>query len=59
MKTYNSKGGFYKFTDYRINEKYALPFGKVFDDRTILDEMMYKQDVFGVYVDVFPLDGGC
>ena len=57
MAIYNSKGGFYKFIDYRINNKYALPFGKVYDDRTVLDEMMYKQDVFGVYVDVFPLDG--
>ena len=42
MDIYNSKGGYYKFIDHKINNKYALPFGKVYDDRTILDEMMYK-----------------
>ena len=39
------------------NPDYRLPFAKVHDTRTIVRELRYKQDVFGVYMDVFPLDG--
>lgn len=39
------------------NEKYGFSFAKVHDLRTIVNETQYHQDVFGVYIDVFPIDG--
>jgi len=57
MDLYNRSNTKYKFVDFKIDSTYRLPFGKVYDTRTVMDEMMYKKDVFGVYVDVFPLDG--
>ncbi len=42
--------------DFRHDKTYRLPFGKVHDVRTVMDEELYENE-YGVYVDVFPLDG--
>lgn len=47
----------YRVIDHSNMPSYGLPFAKVHDTRTIMHETMYKQEEFGVYVDVFPLDG--
>jgi len=40
------------------NDKhYGFSFAKVHDTRTIINETQYKKDKFGVYIDVFPIDG--
>lgn len=38
------------------NVDYYLPFAKVYDRRTIMNECTEAKVVFGVYVDVFPID---
>ena len=38
------------------NDKYYLPFGKVYDSRTYLQEHIKNSIPIGVYVDIFPLD---
>ena len=37
--------------------RYHVPFAKVYRKGTIVNEFFYNQSVFGVYVDIFPLDG--
>jgi lipopolysaccharide cholinephosphotransferase len=40
------------------NERcYHVPFAKVYRKGTVVKEYFYKPSVFGVYVDIFPLDG--
>ena len=39
------------------NKKYGFPFAKVHDTRTFVDELQYAKDHFGVYIDIFPIDG--
>lgn len=56
-ETFNTNTGHYKFIDYLNTPTYSIPFGKVHDTRTHINEGMYKEDCFGVYIDVFPLDG--
>uniref|UniRef100_A0AB33JGY5 Phosphorylcholine transferase LicD n=1 Tax=Prevotella sp. GTC17260 TaxID=3236796 RepID=A0AB33JGY5_9BACT len=36
---------------------YGLPFAKVYDSRTSMNEYLYRQENYGVYIDVFPIDG--
>lgn len=57
LEKYNNRNSSYKVISHEIDGTYSLPFGKVHDTRTVMNETMYKQDCFGVYVDVFPLDG--
>lgn len=54
-----------KFHDYlkvcshKHTEKYIYPFAKIIDTRTILREITLKTGYgeFGVYIDIFPMDG--
>ena len=39
------------------DDHYGFSYAKVHDTRTIMNETQYKQDHFGVYIDVFPIDG--
>lgn len=38
------------------NADYSLPFAKVYDIRTIMNEFAETKTVYGVYIDVFPVD---
>ena len=55
LSLYNKKDSAYKAVAFELDENYKLPFAKVNDTRTVMWETMYDQDVFGVYIDVFPL----
>ncbi|MCR5077910.1 MAG: LicD family protein [Prevotella sp.] len=61
IRSYNSrKGGYekaYKVISPITDGDYGLPFAKVYDQRTGMDEFLYRQEDFGVYIDVFPIDG--
>lgn len=57
IQLYNKRNSNYQMVAMETNDKYMLPFGKVEDTRTMMTETMYKQDDFGIYIDVFPLDG--
>lgn len=57
LKTYNSEKGENEVVSHESNRKYHVPFAKVFRKGTIVNEFFYKQSVFGVYVDIFPIDG--
>lgn len=57
VKTFNHPDNYYQVVNLDTNSDYAYPFAKVFDRRTILNELHYPGDTFGVYIDVFPADG--
>ena len=46
----------FRTIDFEHDKTYRLPFGKVHDVRTVMDEELYENE-YGVYIDVFPLDG--
>jgi lipopolysaccharide cholinephosphotransferase len=47
----------YQVVEFRKTKGYALPFAKVSNENTVMNEYLYDKDVFGVYIDVFPIDG--
>lgn len=57
IEMYNQKQSPYRIVCHENTEDYDLPFGKVHDSRTVMNETLYKDnDNYGVYIDVFPLD---
>lgn len=58
VSSFNKADSNWQVIDHCQNPDYLLPFAKVHDLRTILYETRYKGGgVFGVNIDVFPLDG--
>lgn len=57
LSLFNKKNENYKVMEHRIDKNYKLPFAKVYDTNTIINEYLYIKDNFGVYIDVFPIDG--
>ena len=54
VSSYVSK--LYRVTDLSVNPDYCLPFAKVEDIQTVMDEYVEGTPFFGVYIDVFPVD---
>ena len=57
IATFNTPNGKYNVVTHEQERRYHVPFAKVYRKGTIVNEFFYKQSVFGVYVDIFPLDG--
>ena len=57
ISMFNKPENDYQVIDMSNNKKYGLPFAKVHDTRTFVDELQYTKDQFGVYIDIFPIDG--
>ena len=57
VKSFNKPLNYFQVVDLTTNPDYAYPFAKVYDNRTILKELHYPGDTFGVNIDVFPADG--
>lgn len=57
IQSYNNRESYNKVIDFSIDNSYGVSFAKVYDDRTWLNEFKYKKEKFGVYIDVFPIDG--
>ena len=57
VKTFNQSKNYYQVVNLDTNLDYAYPFAKVYDNRTVLKELHYPGDAFGVYIDIFPADG--
>lgn len=60
-KDYECLCGIFRSSDYALidsNTKgYPYPFAKIFCKNTIIKEPITSRSLFGVYVDIFPLDG--
>lgn len=57
VKTFNQPDNYYQVVNLDTNPDYEYAFAKVYDNRTILRELHYPGDTFGVNIDVFPADG--
>ena len=57
VKTFNKPENYYQVTNISNDTDYALAFAKVYDNRTIIKQLQYPSDKFGVFIDVFPADG--
>lgn len=57
VKTFNQPDNYYQVVNLDTNPDYAYAFAKVYDNRTVLKELHYPGDTFGVYIDILPADG--
>ena len=57
VKTYNQRNSDKRVIDRSVNSDYNVPFAKVYDARTWLDEYKYSHQDYGIYIDIFPIDG--
>ncbi len=57
MKSFNQEYDYTKVLEMSISKKYGIPFAKAYDNRTWIDELHYKPEDYGVFVDIFPIDG--
>ena len=57
LKLYNCENSTNCVVSHELDKKYRVAFAKVYRKGTLVKEFHFKQDVFGVYIDIFPLDG--
>ena len=58
LELYSKKeGARYEVVTHEKDKNYHVPFAKIYLKGTLVSEYFYKQSVFGVYIDIFPLDG--
>lgn len=57
VKQFNNEYKHSRVLELSISKDYGIPFAKVFDNRTWVNELHYKHEDYGVFVDVFPIDG--
>lgn len=57
IKLYNNKISNYRVIDSSIDKNYLISYAKVYDERTWLNEIKYKDDKLGIFIDIFPIDG--
>ena len=54
VQSYNNP--IYRIADLSVNPDYGLPFAKVEDIQTVIEENVEGDSVYGVNIDVFPVD---
>lgn len=57
LDEYNQASPLYKALSSDNDKRYRVAFAKVHHPGTIVREFHFKPDIFGVYIDIFPLDG--
>ena len=57
LQEYNSTSECNIAVSQEVTPGYRVAFAKVYRKGTIVREFHFKPDVFGVYIDIFPLDG--
>ena len=57
VRSFNHPENYYQVVNMDINPAYEYDFAKVYDNRTIFNELHYRGTTFGVHIDVFPADG--
>lgn len=57
ISLFNKPDNYYQVIDLSNNNKYGFPYAKVHDTRTFVHELQYAKDQFGVFIDIFPIDG--
>lgn len=57
LAEYNQSSPLYRVVSHKNDKRYRVAFAKVHHPGTIVQEFHFKPDIFGVYIDIFPLDG--
>lgn len=57
VSSFNQRRSHSRVIDTSLDRNYGISFAKVYDDRTWLNEFKYRRENYGVYVDVFPVEG--
>lgn len=57
VHSFNQRNSHARVIELSINKNYGIPFAKVYDNRTWVNELHYKHEEYGVFVDIFPIDG--
>ena len=57
IELYNKEQDCNRVVSPEIDKRYRTAFAKVYRKGTVVREFHFKPDVFGVYIDIFPLDG--
>lgn len=57
INMFNQPGNYYQVIDMSNDKQYGFPYAKIHDTRTFVDELQYKKEHFGVFIDIFPIDG--
>lgn len=57
VKIFNEPDNYYQVVNLDTSFEYEYAFAKVYDNRTVLKELHYPGDSFGVYIDILPADG--
>lgn len=57
LRTYNNRQSNKRVIDISIDKDYGIPYAKVYDNRTWLNEYKYREEKYGVFIDIFPIDG--
>ena len=57
VRIFNQPENYCQVVSLETNSHYEYAFAKVYDNRTMLEELHYPGDTFGVYIDILPADG--
>ena len=57
VRSYNNRKSSKRVIDIAIDKNYGIPYAKVYDDRTWFNEYKYRKEKYGVFIDIFPIDG--
>ncbi len=57
INNFNKTHNDVKCYSYPNDTDYRQPFAKICDENTIMNEFLYAKDCYGVYIDLFPIDG--
>ena len=57
VRIFNQPENYCQVVSLETNSHYEYAFAKVYDNRTMLKELHYPGDTFGVYIDILPADG--
>lgn len=57
LQEFNKRDSTYYVYSFPKDSNYQLPFAKVSNINTQMRELMYNEDVYGVSIDLFPIDG--
>lgn len=56
VKSFNNQDSSYKLAAFEIDSNYPYPFAKISDNRTKLNERIYRNYPLGINIDVFPVE---
>ena len=57
IRSFNTQNSHIQVVSIHSDKRFGMSYAKAHDTRTMLYETLYKKNVYGVYIDIFPIDG--